>query len=136
MTTEKPVIYLASPVFHNIADHEKVSMKFKYALNKSWTNLNTSARVIVSDKRFPKENEIKKAVENHRVDFIGCHIGHSITEDILSVPTVKAVATANVGVNHIANVLTCASSSPLTVPAPMRTRGPLWPTKCCPTCFS
>ncbi len=104
MANEKPSVYLASPVFHKIADHEKVSMKFKYALNKSWTNLNTATRVVVSDKRFPDENEIKKAVEDHLIDFIGCHIGHSVTEDVLSVPTVKAVATANVGVNHIAKV--------------------------------
>jgi hypothetical protein len=43
---KKPIVYSASPVFHSIADHEKVTMKFKFSLNKSWTRLNIVAKVI------------------------------------------------------------------------------------------
>lgn len=96
-----PKVYLASPVFREIADNPRVSVKYKFLINKVWSNLNTAANVIVAESRFPSEDEIRRAVEQNEADFIGCHIGHQITEAIVSVPSVKAVSTSNVGWNHI-----------------------------------
>jgi glyoxylate reductase len=94
-------VYLASPVFREIADNPRVSVKYKFLINKVWSNLNTAAEVIVADSRFPSAEEIKQAVSQKEADFIGCHIGHSIGEEIVSIPSVKAVSTSNVGWNHI-----------------------------------
>jgi len=96
-----PKVYLASPVFREIADNPRVSVKYKFLINKVWSNLNTAAEVIVADSRFPSAEEIKQAVSQKEADFIGCHIGHSIGEEIVSIPSVKAVSTSNVGWNHI-----------------------------------
>jgi lactate dehydrogenase-like 2-hydroxyacid dehydrogenase len=96
-----PKVYLTSPVFREIADHPKVSVKYKFLINKVWSNLNTAATVIVADSRFPSEEDIRRSVEQQAVDFIGCHIGHRIAEGIVSIPSVKAVSTSNVGWNHI-----------------------------------
>ena len=96
-----PKVYLASPVFREIADNPRVSVKYKFLINKVWSNLNTAANVIVADSRFPSEDEVRRAVEQNEADFIGCHIGHQITEGIVSVPSVKGVSTSNVGWNHI-----------------------------------
>jgi glyoxylate reductase len=96
-----PKVYLTSPVFREIADHPKVSAKYKFLINKVWSKLNSAADVMVAESRFPSEEDIRRAVERHAVDFIGCHIGHRITEDIVSLPSVKAVSTSNVGWNHI-----------------------------------
>jgi glyoxylate reductase len=94
-------VYLASPVFREIADNPRVSVKYKFLINKVWSNLNTAAEVIVADSRFPGEEEIKRAVSQNQVDFIGCHIGHQIGGEIVSIPSVKAVSTSNVGWDHI-----------------------------------
>jgi lactate dehydrogenase-like 2-hydroxyacid dehydrogenase len=94
-------VYLASPVFREIADNPRVSVKYKFLINKVWSNLNTAAEVIVADSRFPSEEEIKRVVSQKEVDFIGCHIGHEMSEEIVSIPSVKAVSTSNVGWNHI-----------------------------------
>jgi len=96
-----PKVYLASPVFREIADNPRVSVKYKFLINKVWGNLNTAAEVIVADSRFPSEEEVKRVVSQKEVDFIGCHIGHTIGEEIVSIPSVKAVSTSNVGWNHI-----------------------------------
>jgi len=96
-----PKVYLTSPVFREIADHPKVSVKYKFLINKVWSNLNTAADVIVADSRFPSDAEIQRAVAQNEADFIGCHIGHRIPEEVVSIPSVKAVSTSNVGWNHI-----------------------------------
>ncbi len=96
-----PKVYLASPVFREIADNPRVSVKYKFLINKVWSNLNTAATVIVADSRFPSEEDMRRSVEQQAVDFIGCHIGHRITESIVAAPSVKAVSTSNVGYNHI-----------------------------------
>ncbi len=101
MSGTTPTVYLASPVFREIADNPKVSVKYKFMINKVWSNLNTAAHVIVSENRFPSEEEMIRVVKEKEVDFIGCHLGHRITESIASIPSVKAVSTSNVGWNHI-----------------------------------
>jgi lactate dehydrogenase-like 2-hydroxyacid dehydrogenase len=94
-------VYLTSPVFREIADNPRVSVKYKFLINKVWSNLNTAASVIVADSRFPSDSEIQRAVAENEADFIGCHIGHRIGQEIVSIPSVKAVSTSNVGWNHI-----------------------------------
>jgi glyoxylate reductase len=94
-------VYLASPVFREIADNPRVSVKYKFLINKVWSNLNTAAEVTVAGSRFPSPEEMKAAVEQKQADFIGCHIGHTIAEEVVSLPSVKAVCTSNVGWNHI-----------------------------------
>jgi phosphoglycerate dehydrogenase-like enzyme len=94
-------VYLTSPVFREIADNPRVSVKYKFLINKAWSNLNTAANVIVADSRFPSQAEIQRSVAENEADFIGCHIGHRITEEVLTAPSVKAVCTSNVGWNHI-----------------------------------
>ncbi len=101
MSATTPVVYLASPVFREIADNPKVSVKYKFMINKVWSNLNTAAEVIVAESRFPSTEEIVQTVTEKEVDFIGCHLGHRITEEIVSIQSVKAVSTSNVGWNHI-----------------------------------
>ncbi len=96
-----PKVYLTSPVFREIADHPKVSVKYRFLINKVWSNLNTAAQVIVSESRFPSDAEIQRAVSQNEVDFIGCHIGHRITAEVVATPSIKAVSTSNVGWNHI-----------------------------------
>ena len=96
-----PKVYLTSPVFREIADNPRVSVKYKFLINKVWNNLNTAATVIAADSRFPSEEDMRHLVEQQAVDFIGCHIGHRIPESIVAIPSVKAVSTSNVGYNHI-----------------------------------
>ena len=101
MKGSTPTVYLASPVFREIADNPRVSVKYKFLINKVWSNLNTAANVIVAESRFPSVAEMRRVIEQNEVDFIGCHIGHPIPEEIVSLPSVKAVSTSNVGWNHI-----------------------------------
>ena len=101
MKGSSPKVYLASPVFREIADNPRVSVKYKFLINKVWSNLNTAADLIVSESRFPSVEEIKRVVSQNEVDFIGCHLGHHVGEDIVSLPSIKAVSTSNVGWDHI-----------------------------------
>mgnify|MGYP000014693325 CR=1 FL=1 len=101
MKGSTPTVYLASPVFREIADNPRVSVKFKFMINKVWSNLNTVARVVTAESRFPSLAEMKKAIEENEADFIGCHIGHRVPEEIVSIASIKGVATSNVGWNHI-----------------------------------
>ena len=99
---EKPKVYLASPVFREIADNPKVSLKWKEEILRLWQNLNEVAEVIESTDRFPTSEEIAQIVSENNVDFIGCHLSHSITKEILKIPSVKAITTSTAGFNHIA----------------------------------
>lgn len=101
MKGSSPKVYLASPVFREIADNPRVSAKYKFLINKVWKDLSTAANVIVSESRFPSEVEINRIVSQNEVDFIGCHLGHHIGLDIVSIPSVKAVSTSSVGWDHI-----------------------------------
>ncbi|MHA1647526.1 MAG: NAD(P)-dependent oxidoreductase [Promethearchaeota archaeon] len=96
-----PRIYLTSPVFHEIADHEKVSQGRKEEIEQLWLELHKIAEVIVDSSRFPSEQRIFDVVKQNNIDFIGCHISHPITKSILEIPSVKAVCTSSMGFNHI-----------------------------------
>jgi len=96
-----PRIYLTSPVFHEIANHDKVSQDKKEQIEKLWRELHEISDVIVDSSRFPQEHRIYEVVKQNNIDFIGCHISHLITESILEIPSVKAVCTSSMGFNHI-----------------------------------
>ena len=96
-----PKIYLTSSVFHDIANHDKVSQGKKEQIEKLWRELHDVAEVIVDSSRFPSEQRIYDIVKQNNIDFIGCHISHPITESILEIPSVKAVCTSSMGFNHI-----------------------------------
>ncbi len=70
---EKPKVYLPSPVFREIADNPKVSLKWKEEILRLWQNLNEVAEVIESTDRFPTSEEIAQIVSENNVDFIGYH---------------------------------------------------------------
>ena len=94
-------IYLTSPVFHEIANHEKVSQGKKQRIEQLWLELHKNAEVIVDSSRFPSAQRIYDVVKQNDIDFIGCHISHPITKSILELPSVKAVCTSSMGFNHI-----------------------------------
>ncbi len=94
-------IYLTSPVFHEIANHDKVSQDKKNQIEQLWLELHKNAEVIVNNSRFPSEQRIYDVVKQNNIDFIGCHISHPITKSILELPSVKAVCTSSMGFNHI-----------------------------------
>ncbi len=96
-----PKIYLTSPVFHEIANHQKVSEDKKDQIEKLWHELHEIADVFVDSSRFPSEKNIYDMVKQKKIDFIGCHISHPITKSILEIPSVKAVCTSSMGFNHI-----------------------------------
>ncbi len=94
-------IYLTSPVFHEIANHDKVSQGKKEQIEKLWRELHEVAEVITETNRFPSEQRIYDVVKQNNINFIGCHISHPITKSILEIPSVKAVCTSSMGFNHI-----------------------------------
>ncbi|MHA1561983.1 MAG: 2-hydroxyacid dehydrogenase [Promethearchaeota archaeon] len=96
-----PKIYLTSPVFHEIANHEKVSRDKKDKIEQLWLELHEIADVLVDGNRFPSEQKIYDVVKQNNIEFIGCHISHPITKLILEIPSVKAVCTSSMGFNHI-----------------------------------
>jgi len=96
-----PKIYLTSPVFREIANHQKVSQDKKEEIEQLWRELHEVADVIVDSNRFPSEQRIYDVVKQNDIDFIGCHISHPITKLILEIPSLKAVCTSSMGFNHI-----------------------------------
>ena len=96
-----PKVYLTSSVFHEIANHEKVSKDKKEQIEKLWQELHKFAEVFCDNDRFPSEQKIYDVVKQNNIDFIGCHISHPITKAILEIPSVKAVCTSSMGFNHI-----------------------------------
>ncbi len=97
----KPNVYLTSPVFFDIATHSKVSEKYKDRILELKEILSHKANVIVSDDRFPEKEKITQVVREEKVDFIGCHLSHPISEDTMKTPSLKAVCTSTAGFNHI-----------------------------------
>ena len=95
-----PVVYLTSPVFREIADNPLVSKTQQDSLKEIWGKLQNVANVLVSNTRFPTQIDIIEILR-HSVDFIGCHISHPMTHEILQIPSVQAVCTSSVGFNHI-----------------------------------
>ncbi|MCK7511152.1 MAG: hypothetical protein MZV70_48555 [Desulfobacterales bacterium] len=102
MKGSTPTVYLASPVFREIADNPRVSVKYKFLINKVWSNLNTAASVIVADSRFPSEEEMQQRGRRRtrRTSSAATSATRSPRRSS-RIPSVKAVSTSNVGWNHI-----------------------------------
>ncbi len=102
--TKKANIYLASPVFREMADNGKISVGLRNEIKKYYNELKDIADVSESEQRFPDADTIQESVEQCRADFIGCHLSHEINKATLLQPWVKGVATSTAGYNHIADV--------------------------------
>lgn len=100
----KPKVYLATPVFREIADHPKVSREKSEQIIKLYNQLNSICEIKVSETRFPDEKTIKKVINEWKPNFIGCHLSHQITKDMLEMDEVCAVCTSTMGYNHISLV--------------------------------
>jgi lactate dehydrogenase-like 2-hydroxyacid dehydrogenase len=98
---DMPKVYLASPVFIEIAKNLKVSSEKKKQILELWDQLNLIAEVKVSDERFPSEDEIRGAMIDWRANFVGCHLSHPITKEMQTNPDLYAVCTSTAGYNHI-----------------------------------
>ncbi len=101
---QKQKVYLTSPVFRQMSDNDRVSPLKREKLKELFTTLDESAALFESEHRFPSSTEIKEVVENEEINIIGCHLSHTITQDIVELDHVRAVCTATAGYNHIAQV--------------------------------
>ena len=55
---KKPNVYIASPVFYQIADNPHISAHLCQKIKTQWAKLNESCNLIVSETRFPTDDEI------------------------------------------------------------------------------
>ena len=101
MENKKPIVLLVSPVFREIADHPKVSKLLRDKIQVLHEELTEKSTLITNPTRFPSMEEISQQVDQKQVDFIGCHLSHSISEQTLKIPSVKGISTSTAGYNHI-----------------------------------
>lgn len=94
--------YLTTPVFHEIANHSKVSDSNKKKILELWEKLQQETELKVSDTRFPSKKNITDAIQNWGAQIIGCHLSHPITAEMLNKTDVVAICTSTAGYNHIA----------------------------------
>lgn len=101
MKEKSPSVYLASPVFLEIASNAKVSENLKQKIKELYSELKNHAHLIVSPTRFPTSKEIRQIVQTKEINFIGCHLSHPITEEITQTPSLLGICTSTAGFNHI-----------------------------------
>jgi lactate dehydrogenase-like 2-hydroxyacid dehydrogenase len=97
----KPKVYLATPVFTEIAKNRKVSEGIREKIHNIWEKLNEVAEVRVSNERFPSEKEMKSLMINWGANIVGCHLSHPISEELQKNENLYAVCTSTAGYNHI-----------------------------------
>lgn len=99
----KPKVYLTSNVFtpEEISSNEKISQDVRDKIKSTWKKLNSLSTLKYFKGRFPKEAEIKAAINDFNPNIIGCHLSHPISSDSLKKNDIFAVATATAGYNHI-----------------------------------
>jgi glyoxylate reductase len=102
----KTKIYITTPVFEKILEHEKVPESRKNEIRRLWKELRSKCEVRVSEERFPNVEVIERNVLEWGAQLIGCHLSHPIPEKLLKDPRSKvaAVCTSTAGYNHIALV--------------------------------
>ena len=98
---KKPKVYLASPVFIELAKNRRVSEANKNRIEALWKELHQIAEVKVAGKRFPTDEEIRKEMIEWGANIVGCHLSHPISKEIQSNPNLYAVCTSTAGYNHI-----------------------------------
>ncbi len=94
-------VYLASPVFFEITKNWRISPSNKSKIESLWKELHEIAEVKVSEKRFPSDDEIKKAMVEWGANIVGCHLSHPISKEMQTNPNLYAVCTSTMGYNHI-----------------------------------
>ncbi|TFG00890.1 MAG: hypothetical protein EU541_00845 [Promethearchaeota archaeon] len=99
----KPKVFLTSNVFSptQIGSNEKISEKIKDKITILWNKLNSIAELKVFDGRFPTEEQIQNIINDFNPNFIGCHLSHPITKEMLENENIFAVLTSTAGYNHI-----------------------------------
>lgn len=99
----KPKVYLTSNVFspQELGSNEKISKKIRTKIKVLWDKLESLTELKVFDGRFPSEEQIKQDIESFHPNFIGCHLSHSITRDMLDNENIYGVLTSTAGYNHI-----------------------------------
>lgn len=98
---KKTKVFLASPVFIEIAKNRRVSESNKKKIEALWKELHEIAEVKVSEKRFPSNEEIRKEMLEWGANIVGCHLSHPISKEMQSNPNLFAVCTSTAGYNHI-----------------------------------
>jgi len=101
--SDKPKVFLTSNVFSSeeIGANEKISQSIRDKINSLWDNLNSISKLRVYEGRFPSEEELKTNFNNFKPNFIGCHLSHKITREMLKNPEIYAISTSTAGYNHI-----------------------------------
>lgn len=98
---KKAKIFVTTPVFKEIAEHQMVSAEKKTKIMDLWEKLEDNAELKVSEERFPSDERIKKEISEWNADIIGCHLSHPIEADWLKKSNTFAVCTSTAGYNHI-----------------------------------
>ncbi|MBF0200990.1 MAG: hypothetical protein HQK66_06715, partial [Desulfamplus sp.] len=98
----RPRIYLTSPVFRQMAENHLVSSAKREKIESLFKTIENQGELFESPVRFPSSDEIKKRASEQKTEIIGCHLSHSIAEEITALPHLRAVCTATAGYNHIA----------------------------------
>ena len=98
-----PKVYLTSNVFtpKELGSNEKISEKIKNTIKVLWDKLDSLAEVKEFNGRFPSEDQIRQDIKSFEPNFIGCHLSHKITSDMLKNEDIYGVLTSTAGFNHI-----------------------------------
>ncbi|MHA1277577.1 MAG: NAD(P)-dependent oxidoreductase [Candidatus Helarchaeota archaeon] len=101
--TFKPKIYFTSNVFspEQIGSNEKISPEIRKKISSLWQELNEIAELKVFDGRFPTNEQLKSEFKEFRPNFIGCHLSHPITLEMIKNLELYAISTSTAGFNHI-----------------------------------
>lgn len=102
----KPKIYLTSNVFtsEQIGSNEKISREIREKISNLWEELNNIAEIKIFNGRFPMEEQMKNEINEFKPDFLGCHLSHPISLDMLETSNIYAISTSTAGFNHIDRV--------------------------------
>ncbi|TXT54486.1 MAG: Glyoxylate reductase [Promethearchaeota archaeon] len=100
---KRPKVFFTSTVFssNELGLNERIDTKLREEILELWDTINSIADVKVYDGRFPTKEEIAKIIKNFDPNFIGCHLSHEITADMLSDSNVYGISTSTAGFNHI-----------------------------------
>ena len=99
----KPKVYLTSNVFskEQLGSNEKLAEEIRFKIKILWQKLSEISKLKFFNGRFPSEENLKEEIKNFNPEFIGCHLSHKISSEILRHPNILAVSTSTAGYNHI-----------------------------------
>ncbi len=101
----KPIVYLTSNVFLEIASNEKISVAIREEIKALWNRLDSIAILKYHGGRFPTEEELKKELNNVKPNILGCHLSHQVKSYMLDDSDIFSIATSTAGYNHIERTL-------------------------------